>query len=396
MYLREKRILMVFDKNSMDNADKHGLFKEWYLLLSNFDNFFEFDYVGNVFKLGIVKAKELLIEYIELNQIEVVLFFAIEYDLIFIEKIRSMAYVLRYSGDDSAMFNIKMKYLAQSIDNMLIFDNDVVCKYSELGLNATFFQIYYNDNLYKKLNITKDIDVSFVGTIRTGERKESVNFLNKNGIEVDVYGIGSKNGKISFEEMVKVFNQTKINLCFNKIVLEKGTENSIMDRILHIKARNYEVPLSGSFLLTEYVKGLENIYEIGKEIEVFYDEKDMLEKIKFYLKNDDKREEIALNGYKKAISKYTLRNFEQNLSNIVEKGLKNKVYKPSKIYIDNDFNKMRTIYDIKIAFKFIKSKKYRYAYEAMQYIYYNGKIDYKLYFYKFFQKTYKIVKSFFA
>ena len=46
------------------------------------------------------------------------------------------------------------------------------------------------------------------------------------------------------------------------------------------------------------------MFETGKEIDVFHDEKELLEKVKYYLSSDCRREEIALNAYKKAIENY--------------------------------------------------------------------------------------------
>ncbi len=80
---------------------------------------------------------------------------------------------------------------------------------------------------------------------------------------------------------------------------------NISNRIRDIKGRPFEVASVGGFILSEYFSGLEYMFEIGKEIEVFYDTDDLIEKVKFYLDNDSLREKIAYNGYLKVKSDYS-------------------------------------------------------------------------------------------
>jgi len=65
-----------------------------------------------------------------------------------------------------------------------------------------------------------------------------------------------------------------------------------------------EIALTKSFVLAEYVPGLENLFRFGKEIEVFHDKDELLQKVKYYLANDDERERIAKRGYKRAVNDY--------------------------------------------------------------------------------------------
>ena len=61
----------------------------------------------------------------------------------------------------------------------------------------------------------------------------------------------------------------------------------------------------GAFQLSYYVEGLANCYEIDKEIAVYTDVDDLIEKIKFYLKYEDLRESIAETAYKRTIKEHT-------------------------------------------------------------------------------------------
>ena len=97
--------------------------------------------------------------------------------------------------------------------------------------------------------------------------------------------------------MVEIFNKSKIVLGFATV----GKN----DNIFILKGRDFEVPLTGSFYITGYHDELQEYFEIGKDIETYTSKEDLLEKVKYYLKNDKQREDIANSGYKKCLENYT-------------------------------------------------------------------------------------------
>ena len=63
--------------------------------------------------------------------------------------------------------------------------------------------------------------------------------------------------------------------------------------------------LNGGFLLTEYAPGIENYFEIDKEIVCFRNKKEMVDKVIHYLNHDEERRAIAQAGWKRATSEHT-------------------------------------------------------------------------------------------
>ena len=57
----------------------------------------------------------------------------------------------------------------------------------------------------------------------------------------------------------------------------------------------------GAFQISYYVEDLEHCYDIGKEIIIFMDIDDLIEKIRYFLKHDEEREAIADAGYRRAV-----------------------------------------------------------------------------------------------
>ncbi len=62
----------------------------------------------------------------------------------------------------------------------------------------------------------------------------------------------------------------------------------------------------GSFLLTEYHPNICEYFEPGVEIETFRDEKDLTDKILYYLAHPDEREAIAKRGQQRCLQQYSM------------------------------------------------------------------------------------------
>ncbi|ETR67608.1 MAG: hypothetical protein OMM_05050 [Candidatus Magnetoglobus multicellularis str. Araruama] len=70
--------------------------------------------------------------------------------------------------------------------------------------------------------------------------------------------------------------------------------------------RLFETTGVGAFLLTEYHDNIHQYFEPGVEIETFKNENEMIEKIHYYLKNDAKRESIAMRGHQRCLKDYSM------------------------------------------------------------------------------------------
>ena len=75
-----------------------------------------------------------------------------------------------------------------------------------------------------------------------------------------------------------------------------------------VNLRIFETVAAGRFLLTDYCEELEDIFEIGQEIETFSSSQELVDKVHYYLKNEDKRFAIAQNGHERFMRCHTWRN----------------------------------------------------------------------------------------
>jgi spore maturation protein CgeB len=206
-------------------------------------------------------------------------------------------------------------------------------KYEAIGYsNVIKTQWACNHFAYKKNNAHFDYDVTFIGQPH-GNRRQTIEYLRQNGIRINVWGNGWDTGRLSQEEMIRVFNSSLININLsNSSTVPSGVQSSsnIVRRALsrlkqllvgsfpdklkadveavkaqQIKGRNFEVPGCGGFLLTDKADNLEDYYLVGKEIVCFEGNNDLIEKIKYYLEHEEERIKVAQSGYERTLREHT-------------------------------------------------------------------------------------------
>ncbi len=110
-------------------------------------------------------------------------------------------------------------------------------------------------------------------------------------------GVNCRGIASSTDGMPKVFKCSKINLNLTAKGIQTGASLRIFD-ILGCKA----------FLISNYQMELPELFEAGKDLVLFESEKDLLEKISYYLSHDEERQEIANHGYQKIQDYYSYKN----------------------------------------------------------------------------------------
>ena len=195
-----------------------------------------------------------------------------------------------WTTDDSWKYREVSRYIGKSYHVMTTNYENVVPFYHRDGIpNVCLTQWAANaDLLLEPIPARKcHYPVTFVGTAH-GNRKQYIAELRKHGIEVTCFGHGWPNGPVSLEEISRIMQQSVISLNFAN---SKG-ENQI-------KARTFEVPGAGGFLLTEYTTGIEKFYKIDEEITIYKNSKELAQKINYYLSHPEERDRITISGFKR-------------------------------------------------------------------------------------------------
>ena len=83
--------------------------------------------------------------------------------------------------------------------------------------------------------------------------------------------------------------------------------------------RLYEATGVGAMLLTDWKENLSDMFEPGREVAVYKDEKECSEKIAYYLEHENERAEIARAGQKRTLSEHNYLNRMQEFTEIIKK-----------------------------------------------------------------------------
>ena len=91
-------------------------------------------------------------------------------------------------------------------------------------------------------------------------------------------------------------------------------------KVKYLSNRCFAVMGCGGFYLCRRTPGIETVFEVGREMDVFDTDDEMVEKIRYYLDNEDERRRMAQAGQKRVLSDYT---YEQQMRKIFNWVLRN-------------------------------------------------------------------------
>jgi spore maturation protein CgeB len=302
------KILFVETKNKYYN-----LYQSWYFPLKrNCKELINFDPRWTSLCYGKQAMNKKFLDFVKKEKPEYI-FMWIRPDqfyfdtLLEIRKSLPQTKVFTFFGDDDTVFESFSRFLVLFVDYGLVVQKKFIEKYKKEGIKDIFYTTSLDTRFFKPLNEKKKYDVTFIGSPKTelAERYELIKFLKDNGINIKVFGWGWDNypdlqevsgGVLSSDEMIKVTNQSKIHLCLSK--------NNHGEK--QLKGKIFEAGACKTFVLTEYCKDYLDFFKEGKELVMFKDKKELLDKIRYYLKNEDEREQIAKKAYEKIIKNYSL------------------------------------------------------------------------------------------
>ena len=214
--------------------------------------------------------------------------------------------------DDHWRFDNYSKHWAPAFNWVSTTAASAVPKYEALGYrNVIKTQWACNHYLYRKLDLPLTYDVTFVGQPH-GTRRGTIDVLRKAGINVRTWGYGWETGRLEQDQMIEVFNQSRINLNLsnasstgNRQGLLRWLPSRKHDLSSQIKGRNFEVPGCGGFLLTDPAENLQEYYEIDREIGIFASPDALVDQIRHYMDSETERSAIAAAGYERTVREHT-------------------------------------------------------------------------------------------
>jgi spore maturation protein CgeB len=221
------------------------------------------------------------------------------------------AALVTWTTDDSFKFHTVSKYIGPYYDAISTTYDYRVPDYKAAGIEGVYSTQWAANSHWLNPPIpARDCQygVSFIGA-SYGARAEVVEKLERAGIHVECFGFGWPNGSISTDQIPIVMRNSVISLNFSAGF--KSDEGNARQ----IKARTFEVPGAGGFLLTDPAPGLGEVYQIGQEIEVYDSYEGLEQKSRYYLEHLDVRDSIARAGYLITARRHT---YEQRLEGLIK------------------------------------------------------------------------------
>ncbi len=302
--LKKQKLIFAF-LNSSVKGD--SLYQNYYLPLKKlFGEVIVFDPSIVTISYGYRKMEERFVSLIKKEKPEYIFINnrRDELTLETLEKLRKASPATRIistSGDLDKDFEPVKRYEALFMDGTIIHSVNYLKNYYKEGVKNIYPTLGINVGIFKPMNLKKIYDVVFVGNA-TEKRAKIMGFLIKNGVNLKIFGGRWENypefrkfclGYVSPVEMARVINQTKVNIGLSK----DKYNNSVFNW------RVFEIASCKSFSLVDYFEGYLKFFKNNKEIVMFKNNKEFLEKIEYYLKHEKEREKIAEDSYKATIKK---------------------------------------------------------------------------------------------
>lgn len=186
--------------------------------------------------------------------------------------------------------------------------------FREMGIPSAELRFAFESSILERAGMQKRIyDCVFIGGL--GKGLDKIPFLEKlaQRVQVDFWGhsqtsldpaspiLRTYHGQAWGIELHTILAQSKIvvNLHTQKIGNYFDSEN-YADNV-----RLYESTGAGALLITDAKRNLHEIFDVGKEVESYTSLDELVEKIKYFLKNDFERERIARAGQERTLREHT-------------------------------------------------------------------------------------------
>jgi spore maturation protein CgeB len=266
-----------------------------------------------------------------------------------------------FSCNNAHQFHL-VDELAPHFDFNLHSEREACSKFLAIGAKPLWWPLASNPKYFKPLDVPRTIAVSFVG-MNYALRAKYIAHLLQHGIDVHAYGpawrFGSRSkwrsvvrryllamqalaasspeaqarasallaehdfrrllsarfpknmhDPVSDEELIALYSRSNISLGFLE-VYDQHDPSRVITRHLHL--REFEAPMSGALYCTGYIDELAEFFEPDKEVIIYRNEDELLEKVRFYLSHPDEAERIRVAGRSRALRDHTYQRRFQSL-----------------------------------------------------------------------------------
>jgi spore maturation protein CgeB len=220
--------------------------------------------------------------------------------------------------------------LAPAHDWCLVPERDRLDDYRAAGARPIYVQEAANPTVYHPVDAPRRYDLTFCGSCY-GDRPDLATAVADADLDLRIFGPGweawaartrvdearlasrakrlfrapprrpAVGPALSDDEMIRLYSESQVSLGFSSC----GETHRTKQRILQVRLRDFEAPMCGAFYLVEYMRELADFFEEDKEMVFYRDRRELVDKARFYLANDDARTRIAQAGRRRALAEHT-------------------------------------------------------------------------------------------
>lgn len=254
--------------------------------------------------------------------------------------------------------NAHQFYLVQNVsphfDYNLHSEKDARAKFLTIGANPLWWPMASNPKYFKPFDVPRTIEASFVGA-NYALRARYVAHLLQNGVDVHAFGPGwlwattsawrsvakrikyllltatarsaqaqyaasaqladhdfrrslavsfpeNVHPPVSDEELIALYSRSHVSLGFLEVYDRHEPSRPVTQ---HLHLREFEAPMSGALYCTGYTDELAEMFEPDKEVLVYRNQHELLEKVRYCLAHPEQAEQVRQAGRKRALAEHT-------------------------------------------------------------------------------------------
>lgn len=240
-------------------------------------------------------------------------------------------------------------------------EKDSHSKFLAIGANPLWWPMASNPKYFKPVKASPTIPVSFIGA-NYALRAHYIEHLLESGVDVHAYGPGwlfgtssrwrsiAKRYKylllaagsltsreqhaassrladhdfrrslsecypnnlhppVTDEELISLYSRSQISLGFLEVY---DHHDPTLKVTRHLHLREFEAPMSGAFYMTGYTEELAEMFEPDKEVVVYRNRYELLDKLNYFLTHPEETKRIRIAGRARALKDHTChRRFDQ-------------------------------------------------------------------------------------
>ena len=283
-----------------------------------FEKSYNLNYQDFFINNGDLSLKKTILDQINSNNVNCLFIFShndnYQLSINFLKKIKKKVKIVFLFMDAFTNTLVHSRYYA-IISDATITDSEFAHNYfKSININSFFLKETLSSmdfSFDKKLSNKKKYDISFIGSFLKEGRKELIDSIKKEKLSYFFLDTSKDKNKISVKKYQEIIRNSKINLnlsaCGNSKYNFFKNFDPFVNHGYHQKHRIIEVGFKRGFVLSEYAAELEKNWR-KDEVVLFYNKKDMLKKIFYFLKNQKKRDLISNNLFKRCKKKASINN----------------------------------------------------------------------------------------